>query len=180
MEEHKCPRKEANLSWKVNLNQQQLPPQEHRNLCSAFPAASCCPKCLSCMTPSWHLPWCQGQSLLPVPAGTQPLCQGTDHTLLPLHKPCSGLPLLSAGKGRRGAQIQCNERVFRLIIDAAAVRGRWQSAEQLLGLSRMQGDIRFPPRSRYTWSAIPHFPFSFHFSPTLSFFGDNYRPAAHL
>lgn len=157
MEEHKCPRKEANLSWKVNLNQQQLPPQEHRNLCSAFPAASCCPKCLSCMTPSWHLPWCQGQSLLPVPAGTQPLCHGTDHTLLPLHKPCSRLPLLSAARGRRAAQIQCNERVFRLIIDAAAVRGRWQSAEQNAGRHQISTQVQI---HLVSYSQLPFF-FSF-------------------
>lgn len=35
-------------------------------------------------------------------------------------------------------------------------------------LSRMQGDIRFPLRCRYTWLATPHFPFFFSDNTFLS------------
>lgn len=92
----------------------------------------------------------------------------TPHSLC--SKPALGFPysLLEEKK----EELKCNAMrgIFRPTIDAPASKGRWQSAEQLLGVSRMQGDLRFPPRC--TWSAIPHFAFSFQttrFFPTLYF-----------
>lgn len=138
------------------------------------------------MTLSWHLPWHQGKdnpfSLCPeLGPGHRGKTLTTSRSLCTkpaLDFPCSLL------EGRE-EELKCNEMrgIFRLMIDAPAVKGRWQSAEQLLGVSRMQGDIRFPLRGRCTWLATPCFPFSFqttHFFPTPYFFSDSSRPAAHL
>lgn len=100
---------------------------------------SCAPqKHLSCMTvlaPS--LGQRQGSILLPWDTtGLQPLWRDPDHIMLPLHKTvaldfhCYQL--------ERGEEVRHSATVgiFGLVIDAPAVKDRWQSAEQHLGVSR--------------------------------------------
>ena len=135
---------------------------------SAFQAASCFPcvlqKYLSCMTLSWHLPWCKGKgrpcSLWPELGSSRRgkilITYGSLCTTLALCFYCYQL------EGREELKCNAMRGIFRLMIDAPAVKGRWQSAEQHLGVNRMRRrEIRFLLRWRCTWLAIPHFPFSF-------------------
>lgn len=145
MEEHKCPKKKANLSSQMHLNQQQIQPENTGIYTSAFPAASCFPcvlqKHLSCRILSWHLPWCQSKDS---PCSLWPEL-GPSHrgkTLITSHSLCTkpALDFLCSLLEGREEELKCNAMrgIFRLMIDAPAVKGRWQSSEQLLGVSRMQ------------------------------------------
>lgn len=144
---------------------------------SAFQAASCLPcvlqKYLSCMTLSWHLPWCKGKGH---PCFLWPELGSSHHgkILITYRSPCTKLALgfhCYQLEGRE-EELKCNAMrgIFRLMIDAPAVKGRWQSAEQHLGVnSKWRREIRFLLRCRCTRLAIPRFPFSFLSRQHISF-----------
>lgn len=141
------------------------------------------------MTLSWHLPWCKGTGC---PCSLWPEL-GYSHRgkiLMTYHSLCTKLALSFYCYQLEGREeeLKCDERrgIFRLMIDAPAVKGRWQSAEQHLGVSRTRRrEIKFPLRCRCTWLAIPHFPFPFlsrqHIlSHPVYSFSNNSRPTVRL
>lgn len=115
----------------------------------------------------------QGQPLLPLGELGPSHCAKTLITS-PLHKTCSGLPLSLL------EQLKCNAMrgIFRLIIDAPAIKGRWQSAEQNAGRHQVSTQVQIHLVSYFP---LPFFLLRQHISFSLCiFFSDNYRPAAHL
>lgn len=167
MEEHKCPTRKKQISagrcilTSNSSNQRDTDVcVQHFQLPLAFPA---------CCRSSWAAGHCPGTfpgakaRAVPAPSGqswdpaivTRTL--STSHSLCT--KPALGFPCSLLEEREEELKCSTMRGIFRPKIDAPAIRGRWQPAEELLGVSRMQGHIRFPLRCRCTWSAIPHLAF---------------------
>lgn len=105
----------------------------------------------------------QEQPLLPLGELGPSHCAKTLMTSPPSSQNCSGLPLSLL------EQLKCNAMrgIFRLIIDAPAIKGRWQSAVQNAGRHQVSTQVQI---HLVSYSPLPFFLLRQHISFSLCIF----------
>lgn len=112
----------------------------------------------------WHCPgtFPSARCLPPARTGLLPLWQDTAHILLPLYKTVALDFHCYQLEQREESKCKVTIDIFRPMIGALAVKGRWQSAEQHLGVNRTRRE-KNQVSTQVEIHLVSHSPLSFIF-----------------